>query len=103
MELWLCVEVVARTRQPVLRRSVGNTEQRTTIKIDIKTIRRTNTRVGTSLRRNASVELVPICTTGHLWGSNTEFSLDSIHDAKRYESPKGPIKALINQYNQSSY
>ena len=97
------VEAVARSRQPVLWRSVGNTEQRTTIKIDIKTIRRTNTQVGTSLRRNAGMELVPICMIGYLWDSNTEFSLDSIHDAKQYESPEGPIKALINRYNRSSY
>ena len=82
MELWLRVEAVARSHQPVLQQSIGNTEQRTTIKIDIKTIRRINTRVGTSLRRNAGVELVPVCTTGHLWGSNAEFSLDSIYDAK---------------------
>jgi hypothetical protein len=46
VELWLRVEAVARSRQPVLRRSVGDTEQRTTIKLGIKTIRRTSTQLG---------------------------------------------------------
>jgi hypothetical protein len=100
MELWLRVEAVARSRQPVFRRSVGDTEQRTTIKTGIKTIRRTNTRVGNEppaeCWRGTGAYLYDI------WGGDVEFSPDGIQGAKRHESPDGPIEALVNRYNRSS-
>ena len=75
---WLRVEAVVRSRQPAHRRDVGAPEQRTTIKMGLKTIQLTSTRVGNESRRNAGVEPMPTRGIGHLWGSGAEFSPDGI-------------------------
>jgi len=81
---------------------VALTEQRTTIKTLMKTIRRTTTWIRRQALDHIDVEPMPSRTTGHLWGVLQNFHWRVWEARARRTSPKGPVEALVNRYDRSS-
>ncbi len=98
MELLWCCGRRWRPRPPPSRDGDGATsEQRTTIKTGMKTIRRTITWIRGQALDYIDVEPMPSRTTGHLWGVLQNFQRRAWKAHARRTSSEGPVEALVNR------
>jgi hypothetical protein len=74
MELWWSGVDGRRLPPGGLQGRAATTEQRTTIKMGMKTIRLTATSLGKKTEQRMLVEPMPSSKIGHLWSSDAEFS-----------------------------
>ena len=89
--------------QPVLLQNVGTTEQRTTIRTEIKTIRRTSTRVGNEPSATLTWNRCLFVRQDTSGVAMQNFHRTVFESYTRQESPDGPSEALVNRGSRSSY